>query len=103
MGERIFTPDLLPWPIFEDATTNFNGDTTVYLYRQMHLPNEPTICNAGIYSTLDAELTRYLPFANTTTKAHNYYAPWIGPVLRTEFPFINGRYKEFNLLRYHVQ
>jgi hypothetical protein len=101
-GQKFFHPENFVDTLYKNVIPGFNNDTINFTYRLMRKPNKPTLCIAGTFNTLDAEVTRYLPFFNLTSKSHYHYTPGIGLVLRQDFP-IFGNVRTYNLVRYHIE
>lgn len=102
-GQKFFSPTNFSDKLYETAFVNGSGDTTSYTYRKMIIPLGPTHCLVGSFDALDAEMTRYLPFVNRTSKAHALYAPGVGLVFRQDFPLFSGKSKTYNLHHYHLE
>lgn len=101
-GQKFFHPVNINDTLYKNVLTNYNNDTINFTYRIIRIPPGPTHCIAGVFNTLDAESTRYIPFLNIKTKSHYFYTPDIGLVLRQDFP-IFGKTTTYNLVRYHIE
>ncbi len=101
-GQKFFNPMNFTDTLYKNVIPSLNNDTLNFTYRLMRMPDKPTICMAGTFNTLDAEMTRYLPFLNLTSKSHYFYAKGVGLVLRQDFP-IYGNVRTYNLIRYNIE
>jgi hypothetical protein len=102
-GEVFLAPTNFTDTLSSTAVLNINGDTISFTFRKMFKPNGPTSCFAGFYNALDARVTRILPFVQRRSYAHYYYAPYVGLILRQDFPLLSGKSTYYNLHHYHVQ
>jgi len=101
-GQKFLYQMLIDDTLYTNLIKSFNGDTLTFTYRMMSKPPSKIYCGLGYFTALDAEVTRYLAYTNTTAYAHYYYSSNIGLILRQDYFTFAGKRTEYSLIRYMI-